>query len=104
MKGVCLQFYMNEVQKHEKILLYEWILEQARKNNIRGATVFRAIAGYGGKGVFYEESFFELGSKVPIEVRFLVSKEESDFLLELIKKEKICLFYSIMEAEFEILN
>jgi PII-like signaling protein len=104
MKGVCLQFFTYELQKHHGMLVYEWLLEFAKKNGIHGGLAFRAVAGYGHHGVMHEEHFFELASNVPVEVRFLLTKEESKKLIDLIKNEKIKLFYSICEAEYGFLN
>lgn len=100
MKGVCLRFYMNEFQKHDGILMYEWLLELAKKNGIKGGSAFRAIAGYGRHGVIHEEHFFELASNVPIEVNFFIKKEESANFIDIIKKENADLFYSMSEAEY----
>jgi len=100
-KGVCLTFFTSEVKKHNGILLYEWLLESARKHQIEGCTVFRSIAGYSSHG-FHEASFFELGSNVPVEIKFLVSKEDSEKIFQLLKEEKIEIFYSLTEAEFGV--
>lgn len=100
MKGVCLRFYVNEFQKHDGMLMHEWLLELAKKNGIKGGSAFRAIAGYGSHGVLHEEHFFELASNVPVEVHFLTKKENAINLINLIKKYKIDLFYSISDSEY----
>ena len=45
MKGTLLRFYVHENRKHHHILLYEWLLEHAKKTGIHGGSAFRAIAG-----------------------------------------------------------
>lgn len=100
MKGVCLKFYTYEMHKHHGIVLYQWILDTAKKHNIHGGFSTRAITGYGHHGITHGEHFFELGSNVPVEVTFLVTKEEAQNFLNVLKKEKVPLFYSIMDAEF----
>ena len=62
MKGICLKFYTYELQKHQGVLLFEWLLEFAKKNGIRGGSAFRALAGFGRHGVMHAEHFFELAS------------------------------------------
>lgn len=94
MKGVCLTFYTHEFEKHEGRLLYEWLLEFARAQGLSGGSAFRGLAGFGHRGHFHEEHFFELASDVPVEVRFLLSQGEVLHFLESIKKEKIDLLYS----------
>ncbi len=103
MKGVCLAFYTSEVKKHKGVLLYEWLLDSARKHQIEGCTVFRSVAGYSSHG-FHEASFFELGSNVPVEIKFLVSKEDSEKIFKLLEEENIEIFYSSTEAEFGVLG
>lgn len=100
MKGICLQFHLYEFQKHHGVLLYEWLLDLARKNGIQGGSAIRAIAGYGHHGVMHEERFFELASNVPVEVRFFLKREESHALIELVQKENIHLFYSMTESDY----
>lgn len=100
MKGVCLKFYTYEFQKHHGVLLYEWLLEFAKKNGVHGGSAFRALAGFGRHGVMHEEHFFELASDVPIEVKFIISEQESNRLLEILKNEKIDLFYTKSTIEY----
>jgi PII-like signaling protein len=100
MKGIFLKFYTYELQKHHGMLLYEWLLEFAKKNDIHGGSAFRAIAGFGRHGVMHEEHFFELASDVPVEVNFVISKEEMNRFLNLLSKEEIDLFYTQSEVEY----
>jgi len=100
MKGVCLRFFTHELQKHEGMLLYEWLLEQAKKHTIRGGSAFRAIAGYGKHGHMHGEHFFELASDVPVEVLFIVEKEEAQAFLASLKKENLSLFYTITDVDY----
>jgi len=100
MKGTCLKFYVHEHRKHRGILLYEWLLERARKMGIHGGSAFRAIAGFGRHGVLHEDHFFELAGNLPVEVAFLVSDEEAERLLKLIEQEKVRVFYARTPAEY----
>ena len=104
MKGTCLKFYVHEHRKHHGILLYEWLLEQARKMGIHGGSAFRAIAGFGRHGVLHEDHFFELAGNLPVEVVIVVSDDEATRLLELVRQEKIRVFYVLMPAEFGVLD
>jgi PII-like signaling protein len=82
------------------MLLYEWLLEFAKKNGVHGGSVFRTLAGFGRYGVLHEEHFFELTSNVPVEVKFVISEKEVNQFLELLNKEKIDLFYIKSEVEY----
>jgi PII-like signaling protein len=104
MKGMYLKFYVYEHRKHHGILLYEWLLERAKQLGIHGGTALRAIAGFGHHGILHEEHFFELAGNVPIAVEFVVSDAEAENLLELIKQEKIQVFYMKMPVEYGLLE
>lgn len=104
MKGTYLKFYVHEHRRLHGILLYEWLLEQAKKMGIHGGTALRAIAGFGRHGILHEEHFFELAGNVPVEVEFIVSDAEAERLLELVKQEKIQMFYMKIPAEYGLLE
>ena len=104
MKGTYLKFYVHENRKHHHLLVYEWLLEQAKKIGVHGASAFKAIAGFGRHGVLHEQHFFELAGDLPVEVVFVISEEEADRLLALIRAEKLSLFYVRMPVEYGVTN
>ena len=78
MQAVYLKFYVAENRRHQTILAYEWLLEEARKLGLHGGSAFRAIAGYGRHGVLHEAHFFELAGSLPVEVGFIAAPAEVD--------------------------
>jgi PII-like signaling protein len=104
MKGTYLKFYVHENRKHHHRLVYEWLLEQAKKMGIHGASAFKAIAGFGRHGVLHEQHFFELAGDLPVEVVFVISEEEADRLLALIRAEKLSLFYVRIPIDYGVTN
>ena len=102
MQGSALRFYMHESQKHGGMLLYEWLLEQARRLGIHGGTAFRAIAGFGRHGVLSEQHFFELAGQMTVLVEFIVADSEADDLLSLARRDDTALFYTRTAAEFGV--
>jgi len=103
-KGTYLKFYVHENRKHHHILLYEWLLEQAKKIGIPGGSAFRAIAGYGHNGVLHEQHFFELAGDLTIEVEFMLSEADAEKLIQFVKGEGIHLFYAKVPGEFGMLE
>ncbi len=103
MHGICLKFYTSEFREHQGILLYEWLLERAKKCGFDGGTATRAIAGYGRRGVLHEETFLELAADLPVEVSFALSVEEAEHFLELLQTENIDLFYVRFPIEYGFL-
>ncbi len=100
MKGSLLRFYVHESRKHRHILLYDWLLEEAREMGIHGGTVFRAIAGFGRHGVMHEEHFFELAGDLAVQIDFAVSDDDAQRLLDRIAAEGIGIFYVRAPIEY----
>jgi hypothetical protein len=57
-------------------LLYEFIVEEARTQNISGATVFRGIMGYGSSSTISSSRFWELTEKLPIVIEMIDRTEK----------------------------
>ncbi len=104
MKGIFLKFYTYEQNKHHGIHLYQWLLDTAKAQKIHGGFATRAMIGYGHHGITHGEHFFEVGFNAPIEITFLVTKEELESFLNILKQEKLSCFYSITETEFGFLR
>jgi uncharacterized protein len=103
-KGTYLKFYVHENRKHQHVLLYEWLLEQAEKIGIPGGSAFRSIAGYGHNGILHEQHFFELAGDLTIEVEFMLNEEDAEKFLQFVKGERIHLFYAKLPAEFGMIE
>ncbi len=93
MSSVCLKIYMTEKQRHNSQLLYEWLLDEARKIGIEGGSVFRSIAGYGRHGQHHDEMFFELAGELPIQVEFVLDTVLADKYIEKLQLHRLNLFY-----------
>jgi PII-like signaling protein len=99
MKGVYLRFYVQEDKKIHHMLVYEWLLEQARRLGFQGGSVFKAMAGFGRHGLL-EDHFFELSGRLPVVVEFLATEEEVERFLTLVQAEEATLFYAKVPVEF----
>jgi PII-like signaling protein len=104
MKGTLLRFYVHENRKHDHVLLYDWLLAEARKLGIQGGSAFRAIAGFGRHGVIHEEHFFELAGDLTVEIDFAVEADEAQRLLDRIRAERISIFYIRLPIEFGVVD
>ena len=104
MKGTLLRLYVHENRKHHHIALFEWLLERAKKAGIHGGSAFRAIAGFGRHGILHEEHFFDLTADMTIEVEFAMSDEEAERFLDLLRAERVSIFYARMPVEFGIIE
>jgi PII-like signaling protein len=104
MNGAFLRFYTHENHRVGGVLLYEWLLGEAKKLGIHGGTAFKAMAGYGRHGVVHEAKFFELAGDLTVEIEFIVTDEEAAKLIAAVSAAKIRLFYARVPAEFGIVE
>jgi uncharacterized protein len=104
MQGSFCRFYVHENDRHQGRPTWEWLLEQANRLGIRGGSAFKAMAGFGRHHVLHEERFFELAGSLTVEVEFIVSEEETQQLLDLLRREKVNLFYALIPAYFGVIS
>ena len=100
MKATVLRLYVHESRRFRGMLLYEWLLEHARKLGVQGGSAYRAVAGYGRHGVMHEQSYFELAGELPVVTEFIVSDSDAERILALVRKENIDLVYACWPAEY----
>jgi PII-like signaling protein len=93
MQNVCLKFYVTEKQRHDGVLLYEWLLGVAKRLGAPGGSAFRAIGGYGRHGRLHEERFFELAGEMAVQVEFVLDGLLADKLLDELRACNVSLPY-----------
>lgn len=102
-RGIYLKFYVSEYREHKGILVFEWLLERARKFGLEGGTAMRAVAGFGRHGALHEETFLEIAADLPVEVSFVLTEAEAALFLDLLQLENIDLFYVKFPVEYGFL-
>jgi PII-like signaling protein len=100
MTGTLLRFYVHENRTHHHVALFEWLLEQAKKMGIHGGSAFRAIAGFGRHGILHEEHFFELAADLTVVIEFVLSDDDAEKVLDLLRREGVSIFYARAPVEF----
>jgi PII-like signaling protein len=100
MQGTCLRFYVQENRTHHRVLIYEWLLEQARRLGIQGGSAFKALAGFGRHGMLHEDHFFELAGQLPVVVEFVLSEEEAERFLTFVRTEELTVLFTKSALEF----
>ncbi len=104
MQGSFFRFYVHEDHRHHGRVAWEWLLEQGNRLGIRGGSAFKAMAGFGRHHTLHEARFFELAGTLTVEVEFIVTPDEEQKLLELLRREKLRLFYVSTPAYFGVVN
>jgi|ERR1700690_1884187 len=104
MQGSLLRFYVHEYQRVHQRLVWEWLLRQADRLSIHGGVAVRTMAGCGRRQALREQHFIESTGSFTVQVDFIVNDEEAERLLELVRHEKIRVFFARVPAQFGILN
>jgi PII-like signaling protein len=73
--------YVNEDAKHHLTPLHEAVLEFLLHRGVAGATVTRAMAGFGSHGVLHTPDVEALGEHLPIRIEFIETEEKTEELL-----------------------
>jgi uncharacterized protein len=83
-EGHLLRIFIGESDRHDGTLLYEWILQQARKHGLAGATVLRGIAGFGAHSRVHTARILRLSEDLPIIVEIVDTLGKIDAFLPVI--------------------
>lgn len=99
MQGFQLTFFTQQDHKHAGLPLAEWLLQEARRMGISGATVIAAQEGFGHSHRLHSARFFELADQ-PIEITMALSADQADRLFARLGELKLQLFYVKSAVEF----
>lgn len=99
MQGYQLSFFTQQDRRHGALPLGEWLLQEARRLGIRGATLSPASQGFGHDHVLHAAHFFELADR-PLQITMAVSTDEAEALLRRLAEEKLRIFYTKTPVEF----
>lgn len=75
-KQSILKIHASTTDKIGSKLLYQHIVELARKKGITGATVYRGIMGYGSSSKISSSRFWELTEKLPVMIELIDTTEK----------------------------
>ncbi|POA97788.1 hypothetical protein C2134_14085 [Chromobacterium sinusclupearum] len=103
MQGYQLSFFTQQGHRHHGMPLAEWILQEARRLGISGATLFAASEGFGTGRRIHAARFFELSDQ-PEEVTMALNAVEADLLLDRLREEGVKVFYVKMPVEYGMLG
>lgn len=87
-----LRIFISSTDRFRQTPLYEFIVLQAKKEGIAGATVLKGMLGYGASSVIHSYKFWEVSDKVPT-------------IIELIdQEEKLLSFYESIRPQLEAMK
>jgi PII-like signaling protein len=76
-----LVIYVNVKQHRHGVPLYESIVRFLQEHGVAGATVTKAVAGYGASGLIHEAHVFSLTDDVPMRIEAVESEQKINALL-----------------------
>jgi PII-like signaling protein len=83
-EGHLLRIFIGESDRHEGKPLYEWIVLEARRLGLAGATVLRGLEGYGAHSRLHTAKVLRLSSDLPIVVEIVDTREKIESLVPVI--------------------
>lgn len=79
--GHLLRVFVGESEKHDGKPLYEWIVRKAKEKGLAGATVLRAVEGYGAHNRIHTVKLLDLSTNLPMIIEIVDEIEKiEDFL------------------------
>jgi PII-like signaling protein len=88
-EGILLRIFLSENHSHKGNCLFELIVEEARKMEMAGATVFRGIMGFQGKNKIQTSTILRLSENMPVVIEIVDTQENIKrflpFLYEVVK-------------------
>jgi PII-like signaling protein len=76
-----LVVYVNKLQHYKSKPVYEAVVEFAHRHGCAGATVTKAVSGYGRSGKVHEAHLFSITEDVPMRVEIVDSEKKINALL-----------------------
>ena len=73
--AVQITMYLNEADQWQHRPLHLEILNYLRSENVAGATVFHAVAGFTGRGRVKTTSLVDAGGRLPLVIIFVDTDE-----------------------------
>lgn len=84
-QGRLLRVFIGENDHHGSEPLYEWIVKEARRLGLAGATVLRGIEGFGASSRLHTAAILRLSSDLPVVIEIVETEEKIQALLEVIE-------------------
>ncbi len=99
MDGYQLTFYTQQDRHYEGKNIAQWVMDEALKLGVRGATMNASVEGIGHDGKSHMVNMFDL-SEQPIQVIIVLEPEACEKLLEHFEGRELNLFYTKMPVCF----
>ena len=75
-QGQLLRIFIGERNRYEGRPLYEWIVMEAKRTGLAGATVLRGIMGFGANSRIHTSKILRLSEDLPIIIEIVDTHEK----------------------------
>ena len=79
---VLVRIFVGESEELEGQPLYYKLAESLREKGVRGATLLRAVLGYGTMGEFHYEGVEALSYDLPVVIEFVEEENKAEAVIE----------------------
>lgn len=83
-EGKLLRIFIGELDTHDGKPLYQWLIEEARKTGLAGATVLRGMQGFGAHSRMHTTKVLRLSVDLPIVIEIIDTEEKIEAFLPII--------------------
>lgn len=80
-----LRIFIGEADKISHVPVYEKIVNEARKNNLAGATVYKGVMGFGGNSRIHSAKFLRLSEDLPLVIEIVDEQKKIDEFIPLVE-------------------
>jgi len=82
--GHLLRIFIGENDRHEGMPLFEWIVREARRHELAGATVLRGLEGFGAHSRLHTAKVLRLSVDLPIVIEIVDTREKIEAFVPII--------------------
>lgn len=80
-QGHLLRIFIGESDRCEGMPLYEWIIREARRHGLAGATALRGFEGFGAHSRIHTTKILRLSADLPIIIEIVDTLEKIEAFL-----------------------
>jgi len=80
-EGHLLRIFVGESDRHQGLPLYQWIVREARRHGLAGATVLRGLEGFGARSRLHTARILRLSADLPIVIEIVDTKDKIEAFL-----------------------
>ncbi|MDH3999163.1 MAG: DUF190 domain-containing protein, partial [Desulfuromonadales bacterium] len=75
---VLMRIFVGENDRFERKPLYQALVDCFKENGLAGATVTKAVMGYGGHSEIHTDHLLRLSSELPVVIETVDTQEKID--------------------------